>query len=56
MKFIKDFKGFDKVSEELKYHVDNGIGLDDTVFRLGSDAHGKLFEEAKEYWDKGNMV
>ena len=54
MKFIKDFKGFDKVSEELKYHVDNGIGLDDTVFRLGSDAHGKLFEEAKQYWDKGN--
>ena len=50
MKFIKDFKGFDKVSEELKYHVDNGIGLEDTVFRLGSDAHSKLFEEAKQYF------
>jgi hypothetical protein len=56
MKFVKGFKDFDKVSEELKYHVDNGIGLDDTVFRLGSDAHSKLFEEAKEYWDKGNIV
>ena len=56
MKFIKGFTDFKNVSEELKYHVDNGIGLDDTVFRLGSDAHGKLFEEAKQYWDKGNMV
>ena len=45
MKFIKGFKDFDKVSEELKYHIDNGLGLDDTVFRLGSDAHAKLFEE-----------
>lgn len=56
MKFVKGFKDFDKVSEELKYHVNNGIGLEDTVFRLGSDAHGKLFEEVKEYWDKGNIV
>ena len=56
MKFVKDFKDFDKVSEELKYHIDNGLGLDDTIFRLGSDAHGKLFEEAKQYWDKGNIV
>ena len=56
MKFIKGFKDFKNVSEELKYHVDNGIGLDDTVFRLGSDAHSKLFEEAKQYWDKGNLV
>ena len=27
MKFIKDFKDFDKVSEELKYHIDNGLGF-----------------------------
>ena len=56
MRFVKGFKDFDKVSEELKYHVDNGIGLDDSVFRLGSDAHDKLFEEAKQYWDNGNLV
>ena len=62
MKFIKDFKGFNKVSEELKYHVENDIGLDDTVFRLGSDAHSKLFEEAKlvakkiEWGDPGLSV
>ena len=23
---------------------------------LGSDAHGKLWEEAKQYWDKGNLI
>lgn len=56
MKFVKGFKDFDKVSEELKYHIDNGLGLDDTVFRLGSDAHAKLFEEVEQYWDKGNIV
>jgi len=56
MKFVKGFKDFDKVSEELKYHIDNGLGLEDTVFRLGSDAHAKLFEEAEQYWDKGNIV
>ena len=56
MKFVKGFKDWDKVSEELKYHVKNGLGLEDTVFRLGSDAHGELFEEVQQYWDKGNII
>tara|TARA_R100001509_G_scaffold163099_1_gene136605 strand:+ start:235 stop:774 length:540 start_codon:yes stop_codon:yes gene_type:complete len=56
MKFVKDFKDFSKVSEGLKYHVENGHDLTDSVYRLGSDAYGDLFEEVKEYWDKGNII
>jgi len=56
MRFVKSFKEWDQVSEELKYHVENGLDLTDSVFRLGSDAHGQLWEEAKQYWDKGNII
>ena len=56
MKFVKGFKDWEGVSEGLKYHVDNGLDLTDSVFRLGSDAHGALWEEAKKYWDEGNII
>jgi len=56
MRFVKGFKEWDRVSEELKYHVENGLDLTDSVFRLGSDAHGRLWEEAKQYWDEGNII
>lgn len=56
MRFVKSFKEWDRVSEELKYHVENGLDLTDSVFRLGSDAHGQLWEEAKQYWDEGNII
>jgi len=56
MRFVKSFKEWDWVSEELKYHVENGLDLTDSVFRLGSDAHGRLWEEAKQYWDEGNII
>jgi len=56
MKFIKKFNEWNQVSEELKYHIDHGLELTDSIFMLGSDAHGKLWEEAKQYWDKGNLI
>lgn len=52
---LKSFKEF-KVSENFQYHLDNGIGISDSVFRLGSDAFKKLFEEAKKYWDEDNVI
>lgn len=55
MKFIKSFEEFN-LSEELKYHLDNNIGISNSVFRLGSDAYTKLFEETKKYWDEGNII
>jgi hypothetical protein len=56
MKFIKNFKEWNKVSEGLKYHVENGLDLTNSVYRLGSDAYGDLFEEVKKYWDEDNVI
>lgn len=56
MKFVKTFNEFDKVSEGLKYHIENGLDLTTSVYRLGSDAYTKLFEEVKQYWDKDNII
>ena len=56
MKFIKSFNDYHKVSEGLKYHIENGLDLTNSVYRLGSDAYNDLFEEVKQYWDKGNII
>ena len=56
MRFIKGFNEWDKVSTPLKVHINEGLDLTDSFFRLGSDGYIKLFEEVKEYWDKGNIV
>jgi hypothetical protein len=56
MKFVKNFKDWHEVSEGLKYHIENGLDLTDSVYRLGSDAYSDLFEEVKQYWDKNNII
>ena len=56
MKFIKSFSEWDNVSEELKAHIEEGLDLTNSFFRLGSEGYTKLFEEVKEYWDKGNII
>ena len=50
MKFIKTFEDFDSVSPELKAHIEEGLDLTNSFFRLGSEAYAQLFEEVKEYW------
>ena len=42
----KDF--IEESSKEFQYHLDNGIGISDSVFRLGSEAYHNLFEETKK--------
>lgn len=56
MKFIKTFEDWQNVSPELKAHVEEGLDLTTTFFRLGSDAYIQLFEEVKQYWDKDNII
>lgn len=56
MKFIKTFEDWNQVSPELKAHLDEGLDLTNSFFRLGSDAYTKLFEEVKQYWDKDNII
>jgi len=55
MKFIKTFEEY-TVSEGFRYHVENGLGISDSVFRIGSEAYKSLFEETKKYWDEGNVI
>jgi hypothetical protein len=56
MRFIKTFEDWKNVSPELKAHIEEGLDLTNSFFRLGSDGYTKLFEEVKQYWDKGNVI
>jgi len=56
MKFIKSFENWKTVSPELKAHIKEGLDLTTSFFRLGSEKYAELFEEVKQYWDKGNII
>lgn len=55
MKYVKTFEDF-QVSEGFRYHMENGLDITNSVYRLGSDAYKNLFEETKKYWDEGNVI
>ena len=40
-----------KVSENLQYHLDNKIPLGESIFRISSNAHVKLFAETRKLWE-----
>lgn len=45
-----------KVSENLQYHLNNKIPLGESIFRISSNAHVKLFKEARQLWEEGKMT
>ena len=55
MKYVKTFEQFE-VSEGFQYHMDNGLDITNSVYRIGSEAYKKLFEETKKYWDEDNVI
>jgi hypothetical protein len=55
MKYVKTFEQFE-VSEGFRYHMENGLDITNSVYRIGSDAYKQLFEETKKYWDEGNVI
>jgi hypothetical protein len=55
MKPTKTFEDW-KVSEGFKYHLENGLDITNSVYRIGSQAYTDLFEETKKYWDEGNII
>jgi hypothetical protein len=55
MKYIKNFDEF-TVSEGFRYHMENGLDITNSVYRIGSDAYRSLFEETKKYWDEDNVI
>jgi len=52
---MKNFKEWEQMSEGFKYHLDNNLGLENSIYRIGSEAYNELFEEAV-YWDKNNII
>ena len=44
-----------KISENLQYHLDNKIPLGESVFRISSNAHVKLFAETRKLWESGKI-
>jgi len=55
MKYVKTFDDF-QVSEGFRYHMENGLDITNSVYRIGSQAYKELFEETKKYWDEGNVI
>lgn len=44
-----------QISEALKYHIDNGIGLTDNIFRAYSEGYFDLVNEVRELWKQGKI-
>ena len=55
MKYIKTFESqtndFSQISEGLRYHLNEGIPLMESVYRIESDAWLNLVNEAREMWE-----
>jgi hypothetical protein len=44
-----------KISENLQYHLDNKIPLGESIFRISSNAHIKLFSETRKLWEEDKI-
>ena len=55
MKYVKTYQDY-AVSEGFRYHMENGLDITNSVYRIGSNAYKQLFEETKKYWDEGNVI
>ena len=49
-------KKWGKKSEGLQYHLDNGIGIEENIFRPGSDEYFNLFQEVRELYRTGQYT
>ena len=43
------------ISKNLQYHLDNKIPLGESIFRISSNAHVKLFAETRKLWETGKI-
>lgn len=48
--------GTPEISEELKYHIENGISIHENVFRIYSKAWFSLIEEARRLYEEGSLA
>jgi hypothetical protein len=51
---LNESKQYDApISEGLRYHINNKLTLQDTIYRPGSKAHIELVHEARLLWKQG---
>jgi hypothetical protein len=55
LKPIKEKKDFNGISGGLQYHLDNGLTISDSVYRIGSDAWCNLVNEVRELYFEGKI-
>ena len=55
MRHIKLFEGFNVISENMKYHINNNIPILENVFRPGSKAFYDLLREARELFNENKI-
>lgn len=48
--------GNPEISEDLRYHLERGIGLHENVFRIYSKAWFSLIEEARKLYEEGSLA
>jgi len=44
-----------EVSDELKYHIENGLSLTDNIFRMYSESYFNLVNEVRELYNEGRI-
>lgn len=52
MKYLQPFDEYQKISESLQYHVNNGLNLFDSIYRVPSQAWLDLVNEARDLYSK----
>jgi hypothetical protein len=53
---IKDFDKFKPISENVEWHLKEGINFTKNIFRPGSESFYALLEEVRELYDGGRLV
>lgn len=55
MNHIAKFENFLPISESMKYHIENNLGLFESIYRIESDAWLELVREARLLHNKGQL-
>ena len=53
---MRTFKSVSNPSLNLEYHIQNGIQLNENIFRVGSIAYYELFQEARKQMNEGTYI
>lgn len=52
---ILTFNEYNELSENLSYHIDNGLSLTESIFRIGSESYLNLVNETRKLYFEGRI-